>query len=152
MLEKLIQIVTSPPILAYANFNATFFVHVDASGLGLGAIIYQQIDDTIQTVAYASRTFKPSEKNYHSTKLEFLGLKWAICSQFHQYLAYADSFKVFTDNNPLIYIMSLDKPNATTQRWVSDLMDYNFIIHYHPGKVNKDADCLSRMPLDIENM
>ena len=122
---------------------------MDASGLGLGAILNLQIDDTMQTVAYASRTLKPSEKNYHSTKLEFLGLKWAICSQFHQCLAYADSFKVFTDNNPLLYIMSLDKPNATTQRWVSDLADYNFTIHYRPGKVKKDADCLSRMLLDI---
>ena len=31
-----------------------------------------------------------------------------------------------------------------------NLADYNFTIHYRPGKVNKDADCLSRMPLDIE--
>ena len=148
-LEKLINIVTNPPVLAYANFDATFFVHVDASGQGLGAIMYQQLGDKIETVAYASRTLRPAEQRYHSTKLEFLAMKWAITHQFSHYLAYAESFKVFTDNNPLLYVMGLEKPNATTQRWVSDLADYNFSIHYRPGKINSDADCLSRMPLDI---
>ena len=148
-LETLIDVVTKPPILSYANFDADFFVHVDTSGKGLGAILYQQIDDKIETVAYASRSLKPAEQNYHSTKLEFLAMKWAITHQFSNYLAYAESFKVFTDNNPLLYVMGLEKPNATTQRWVSDLADYNFSIHYRPGTSNTDADCLSRMPLDI---
>ena len=31
---------------------------------------------------------------------------------------------------------------------MSELADYNFEIKYRPGKVNKDADTLSRIPLD----
>ena len=148
-LEELIDIVTHPPILAFADFSKEFFVHVDASGKGLGAILYQEVDGQNKTIAYASRSLKPSEKNYHSSKLEFLALKWAVCEQFQTYLAYTQHFKIFTDNNPLLYIMGLEKPNATTQCWVSQLSDFNFTIHYRAEKINKDADCLSRMPLDI---
>lgn len=67
-------------------------------------------------------------------------------------LYYAPSFIVFSDNNPLTYIMSSAKLNATGCRWVAELSDYNFTIRYRPGKENIDADSLSRMPLNIEEM
>ena len=148
-LTELIRFITNPPILAYADFETEFFVHTDASGLGLGAILYQEQKGVTRVIAYASRTLKPAEKRYHSTKLEFVAMKWAICHQFRDYLAYSDQFSVFTDNNPLLFVMTLEKPNASTQRWVSELAEYNFDIHFRPGKVNRDADCLSRLPLDI---
>ena len=76
-------------------------------------------------------------------------MKWAICEQFRDYLYYAPSFTVYTDNNPLTYVLSTAKLSSTGHRWVSELADYNFEIKYRPGKVNKDADTLSRIPLDI---
>ena len=39
-------------------------------------------------VAYASHTLHGSEANYHSSKLEFLALKWAMTQQFKEYLMY----------------------------------------------------------------
>ena len=58
---------------------------------------------------------------------------------------------LFTDNNPLTYVLSSAKLNATGLRWVGELADINFSIKYRPGKVHKDADTLSPMPLDIES-
>ena len=92
----------------------------------------------------------PAEKNYHlhSGKLEFLALKWAICDLFRDYLYYAPGFKVYTNNNPLTYVLSSTKLDATGFRWIGELADFNFTIHYCPGKSNIDADALSRMPSD----
>ena len=53
--------------------------------------------------AFGSRTLTPSEQNYHSSKLEFLALKWSVTEHFKEYLAYAP-FTVRTDNNPLTYV------------------------------------------------
>ena len=39
-------------------------------------------------VAYASRGLKRGESRYHSSKLEFLALKWAVTDQFKEYLQY----------------------------------------------------------------
>ena len=52
---------------------------------------------------FASRELKGGEPKYHSSKLEFLALKWAITEQFREYLQYK-GFMVRTDNNPLTYI------------------------------------------------
>ena len=57
---------------------------------------------------------------------------------------------VYSDNNPLTYVLSTAKLNATGHRWVSELADFNFKILYRPGKENGDADYLSRLPLDFE--
>ncbi len=86
----------------------------------------------------------------HSGKLEFLALKWAVCERFHHYLYYAPSFVVYTDNNPLTYVFTTAKLNATGHRWVAQLADFNFSIKYRPGKSNADLDGLLRMPLDID--
>ena len=148
-LDKLIDLVTNPPILAYADFNKPFALHTDASGEGLGCILYQEQDGKDRVIGYGSRSLKASEKNYHSSKLEFLAMKWAITEQFHDYLGYADGFTVYTDNNPLLYVMDNSKLNAISRRWITELSEYNFKIKYRPGVINRDADCLSRQPLDI---
>ena len=147
---KLIEMITSSPILSYADFEKQFILHTDASKKGLGAILYQKDDDgRMHVIGYGSRTLRKAEMNYHPTKLEFLALKWAVTEEFHEYLGYANDFQVFTDNNPLVYLMQATKLNAFAERWVSELAEYNFKISYRPGVVNKDADCLSRLPLDI---
>ena len=56
---------------------------------------------------------------------------------------------VFTDNNPLTYVLSSAKLNTTGLRWVGELADFNFSIKYQPGKCHIDADSFSRMPFDI---
>lgn len=151
ILERLIDILTSPPVLAYPDFDHPFILHTDASQQGLGAVLYQKQDDKMRVIGYGSRTLTPAEQNYHlhSGKLEFLALKWAVCEKFVDYLYYAPHFTVFTDNNPLTYIMSTAKLNAVGHRWVGQLADFHFEIRYRPGKQNIDADTLSRCPLDI---
>ena len=115
-------------------------------------MLYQRQNGAMRVISYASRTLSPSEKNYHmhSGKLEFLALKWAVCDEFRDLLYYAPSFTVYTDNNPLTYVMTSAKLNATGHRWIADLSNFNFDIKYRPGSHNTDADVLSRMPLDIE--
>lgn len=57
---------------------------------------------------------------------------------------------MYSDNNPLTYVLSTAKLNATGCWWVAELADFHFTIKYRPGKENIDADSLSRMPLDME--
>ena len=152
-LQKLVASLTSLPVMAYPDFNSPFVLHSDASEEGLGAVLYQNQNDILRIIAYGSRSLTPAEKNYHlhSGKLEFLALKWAICDHFRDSLYYAPSFTVYTDNNPLTYVLTSAKLNATGLRWVGDLADFNFTIRYRPGKANVDAETLSRMPPDINS-
>jgi hypothetical protein len=96
-------------------------------------------------VAYASRGLSKSEANYPAHKLEFLALKWAVTEKFADYV-YGAHFTILTDNNPLTYILTTAKLDATGQRWLAALVNYDFDIKYKPGKNNQDADGLSRRP------
>ena len=150
-LDKLITATTTMPILSYPDFDQPIILHTDASENGLGCILYQQQQDKLRVIGYRSRTLTAAEKNYQlrSNKLEFMCLYWVITDHFRDYLYYAKDFVVYIVNNPLLYVTSTAKLNACGQRWVNEHADYNFSIKYRPDKVNRDADCLSRAPLDI---
>ena len=141
---------TTPPILAYPEYEKDFILHVDASEKGLGAVLYQEQEKVLRVIGYGSRTLSPAERNYylHSGKLEFMALRWAVTEQFRDYLYYAPHFRVYTDNNPLTYVQSCAKLNATQLRWVGELANYHFSIHYRPGKAHIDADTMSRLPFE----
>ena len=57
-------------------------------------------------------------------------MKWAICEKFHEYLYGSTPFEVYTDNNPLTYVLTTAKLDACGQRWVAKLANYNFTIQY----------------------
>ena len=109
-------------------------------------MLYQrQEDDTFCVIAYASRSLSKTEKNYSAHKLEFLALKWAVTKRFHEYF-YGGEFEVYTDNNSLTYVLTTAKLDATGQRWIANLANYNF---NRSGKSNIDADALSQIPWDV---
>ena len=61
---------------------------------------------------------------------------------------YGGQFDIYTDNNPLTYILTTAKLDAICQRWVASLANYDFRIFYKSGKTNVEADALSRIPQD----
>ena len=96
--------VQSAPVLVFPNFEKPFLLETDASKEGLGAVLSQkQSNGWYHPVAFGSRSLTPVQKNYHSSKLEFLMLKWSVMEHFKEYLAYAP-FVVRTDNNQLTYV------------------------------------------------
>ena len=143
--EALKTMCVSTPILAYPNYQLPFILHTDSSTDGLGAVLYQKQDGKQRVIAYASRSVSKAESNYPAHKLEFLALKWAVCEKFHEYLYGSRPFEVYTDNNPLTYVLTSAKLDACGQRWVAKLANYNFSIKYRCGVSNTEADALSRI-------
>ena len=133
------------PILAYTDFTRPFKLHTDACGSDLGAVLYPTHDDGMDAViAYASRSLTKAESHYPVHKLEFLALKWAVVKKFHEYL-YGSAFDVYTDNNPLTYVLMMVQLDAASHHWVASLANYNFQLYYRAGKTNIDVDALSRV-------
>ena len=133
------------PVLAFTDFEKPFLLETDAAIEGLGAVLSQKQDDgRYHPVAYTSHGLMGGELKYHSSKLEFLALKWAVTEQFREYFQY-QPFLVHTDNNPLTYIMMTPNLDAVRHRWVAAMAGYNFEIEYICGTDNKVADALSHM-------
>ena len=146
--EQLKLLCSKTPILAYANYRKPFKLHSDANVNRLGAVLYQKQDNgTDYFIAYARQTLSISERSYGAHKLKFLALKWSVTERFHEYL-YGGHFEVYMDNNPLTYILTTAKLDVTGQRWVASFANYIFKIFYKSGKLNVEADALSRIPLE----
>ena len=111
--DEVIRLLTSAPILGIADRGQPFTLHCDASGTGLGAVLYQQQDGVTKVIAYASRGLNKTEMNYPAHKREFLALKWAMTDKFHDYIV-GSKVTVVTDNNPLCYILKNAKLDATS--------------------------------------
>lgn len=93
------MLLVSAPILKHPTAEGKFEVHVNASGIGLGAVLMQsdQVTNEYHPVAYLSRRLTSVETNYHSNELECLALVWSLTKLRH-YL-YGQTFRVKTDNN-----------------------------------------------------
>ena len=139
--------VQSMPILVFPDFNKPFLLETDASKEGLGAVLSQkQSNGRYQPITFGSHSLTPSEKNYYSSKLEFLILKWSVTEHFKEYLTYAP-FVVQTDNNLLTYVLMTPNLDATGHRWVGMLASFQFVLEYQKGTDNGAADTLSRVPM-----
>ena len=135
------------PVLVFADFKKPFWLETDTSKEGLGAVLLQESNDgQYHPVAFASHELKGGEPKYHSSKLEFLALKWAVTEQFREYLQY-QPFSVCTDNNPLTYILMTPNLDVLGHRWVVALAGYNMKLEYLKCSDNKVADALSRVSM-----
>ena len=135
------------PVLVFPDFDKPFLLETDASKEGLGAVLSQkQSDGRYHPVVFGSCSLTPLEKIYHSSKLEFLVLKWSIMEHFKEYLAYSP-FVVWTDNNPLTYVLTMPNLDATGHWWVSALASFRFELEYQKGADNGATDVLSQVPI-----
>ena len=133
--HKLKKAVMSAPILAYPDPNKEYLLKMDASKLGLGAVLSQkQSDGRYHLIAFGSRALHGAEVNYHSTKLGFLAMKWSI--KHFQTNLLGHCFKVHMDNNPLSYFLTSLNMDARKQRWINELVKYDFSLEYQKGKNN----------------
>ena len=146
--HKLKKAVMSAPVLAYPDPNKEYLLKMDALKLGLGVVLSKkQSNGRYHPVAFRSRSLHGAEVNYHSTKVEFLAMKWSI-EDFQIYLL-GCCFKVQTDNNPLMYFLTSPNMDATKQRWINKLAKYNFSLKYQKGKNNIMADALRRTSKEL---
>ena len=119
--------------MAHYNLEAETELRVDASPVGLGAILMQSHGQEVRPVAYASRTLTEVERRYSQTKREALAVVWG-CEKFHLYL-YSTQFKLYTDHKPLEFIYSPKaKPPPRIERWALRLQPYRFTVIHMPAR------------------
>ena len=146
--DQLTSALSSAPCMAYFSKHKDTFITVDASPVGLSAILSQKTkgrDDDEKVIAYASRSLTDTEMRYSQTEKEALAIVWGV-EHFHIYV-YGHEFVLVTDHKPLetIYGNRNYKTSARIERWVLRLQPYSFKIQYKPGSENP-ADYLSRHP------
>ena len=133
------------PVLVSPDFNKQFKLAVDASDVGIGAVLYQESDDNIdRVVSFYSKKLNRYQKNYSTIEKECLGLLLSL-QHFDVYLNVTlHPILVFTDHNPLTFLHKMTNKNQRLTRWSLLLQQYNMDIKHIKGTDNVIADALSR--------
>ena len=132
----------SLPVLRLFDHSQPVVVSVDASPIGIGAVLLQ----SGQPVAYSSTSLTETQKCYFQIEKELLAIQFGLL-RFKQYV-YGQTVVVETDHKPLVGL--LEKPIASCspriQRMRLQLQQFDFKLVYKPGKDLFIADTLSRAP------
>ena len=144
-LDRLKEELARTTTLRYFDTSRETEVYVDASPVGISAVLMQKDSDSEQrhNIHFASRALTPTEQRYSQIEREALAVVWA-CEHLNIYL-YGSHFKIFTDHKPLLSLLNnaRSKPSARIQGWALRLQPYTFELIFRPGKSNP-ADYLSR--------
>lgn len=135
---------TTPPILAFPSVDEPFILDTDASNSGIGAVLSQIQLKEEKVIAYFSKVFNKSEKNYCVTRRELLAVIRSV-EHFRHYLM-GRKFKIRTDHASLQWLVSFKNPEGQVARWLEILFQYDFEIVHRSGRIHSNADRLSRRP------
>lgn len=143
--DQLKHILSQPLELKRPEPDLPFVLQTDASGVGLGAALYQETPlGSKRVISYASARLRPHEKRYHSNELECLAIVWAI-KRYRPYLE-NQHFILRTDNKAMTWLQSMKDKNAKLLRWSLQLQEFNFTLQHVKGSDNQLPDALSRHP------
>ena len=132
------------PVLAYPDPNATFILDTDASDVGIGAVLSQEVDGDERVVAYGSRVLTKQERRYCVTRRELLAVVHFV--KAYRHFLTGKPFLVRTDHAALQWLRNFKEPEGQIARWLETLGAYNFSLLHRPGKKHGNADAMSRGP------
>jgi len=134
----------SQPLLQYPDFSRPFVVTTDASKIAIGGILSQGPIGKDLPIAYTSRLLNNAEQNYSTIERELLAIVYSV-NYFRPYL-FGRKFQLVTDHKPLVWLNSVKDPSSRLIRWRLKLAEYDYEMTYKAGKINANADALSRNP------
>ena len=129
---------THAPLLQLPDFNKTFELECDASGIGLGGVLLQDG----KPVAYFSEKLSGPLLNYSTYDKELYALVRTL--ETWQHYLWPKEFVIHSDHESLKHIRSQAKLNRRHAKWVEFIESFPYVIKHKKGKENVIADALSR--------
>lgn len=136
------------PVLTMPDYTQPFLLQTDASDVGIGAVLTQEIEGEERVVAYLSMKLTPAQQKYHVTERECLAVLMAI-ERFRPYIE-GVHFTVMTDHASLLWLKNLKDPTGRLARWALRLQGHSFTLIHRRGTLNVVPDALSRAICEIE--
>jgi hypothetical protein len=129
---------THAPLLQLLDFNKTFELEYDASGIGFGSVLLQEG----KPVAYFHEKLSGPALNYSTYDKKLYALVRSL--ETWQYYLWPKEFIIHSDHESLKHICNQEKLNRRYAKWVEFIESFPYVIKHKKGKENVIADALSR--------
>ncbi len=107
------------PVLTRPDFRRTFWLDVDWSPKGVGAILSQKEGRFERVIAYANKSLTEAQRKFHPMEGECYALIWGVM-HFKQYL-HKNHFVLRTNHKLLEWLATVSDAHGRRGRWVDML-------------------------------
>jgi Reverse transcriptase (RNA-dependent DNA polymerase)./Integrase core domain. len=135
--EDIKSVISTDVLLTYPDHNKPFDIHTDASNFQIAS----EISQDYKPIAYFSRKLNETQKNYTTEEQELLAIVETL-KEYRSMLLGAE-INIYTDHDNLTYEKFRSQ---RVLRWRLYIEEFSPKIQHIPGKLNKVADALSRLP------
>jgi len=137
-------LLTSAEVLHAPDYNKRFEIHTDASSYAIGATLCQRGDHGEEyPISFFSAKLTDTQQRWSTIEKE----AYAVIASLNHFdvIVFGREIWLYTDHNPLAFLVQCVPRSAKLTRWALALQRYNLTVFHKSGKANADADCLSRM-------
>jgi len=135
---------TTAPVLKMPDPNKKYRLECDASNYTTGAVLSQQYEENWHPVAFQSKSFNETERNYEIHDKELAAIIRALEEWRHHLEGQGLTMEIWTDHKNLEYFMKAQNLTRRQARWALFLSRFDFTLHHNPGKLSTKPDALSR--------
>ena len=145
------KMLTSAPLFLHFPIDDTpLILTTDASGIGLGGVLQQEVDGQLRNLYYHSQLMSPCERKYSTIEKEALAIFKCI-TRMRSYILGRELI-IMTDHCPLCHILTKTVNNSRVDRIANLIQDYNIIeVRHIKGRHNCLPDYFSRFPRQIDD-
>jgi len=134
--DELKRVLSSSPVLSFPREEGEFIL--DASNIGIGAVLSQKQEGKEKVIAYYSRVLNKPKRNYCVTRRELLAIVSSL--KFFCHYLLGQKFLIRTDHVSLKWLMSFRELEGQLARWLERLQQYDFDVVHQKGLSHKNAD------------
>ena len=131
-------------VLHAPNYNEPLEMHTDASNYAIGATLYQRgMNGEEKPIGFFSAKLSETQQRWSTIEKE----AYAVIAALNHFdvIVFGRRIKLFTDHNPLTFLVQCVPRSAKLTRWSLALQRYDITVCHRSGRSNANADCLSRM-------
>jgi len=128
-------------VLTFPKEDGQFILDIDASNNGIGAVLSQIQEGKERGIAYYSKVFSKTEKNFCVTHKDLLAV--IDSTDFFLHYLYGRKFVIRTDHISLKWLMSFRNLEGQLAR-LEQMQQFNFEIIHRKESLHSNADDLSR--------
>lgn len=140
---KVIEALTTHPVLALPDWELPFTLHTDASTLAVGSVLTQPVEEREAPIGYASKRFSRAEEKLSANDREVLAALYSL-DYFKVYLQHR-RFTLITDCGAIIWLFTSQNLSPKMHRWALRMMSYDMDLKWRKGTDNLIPDALSRL-------